>query len=197
MIKYRINLILHIRQQELQEQVLRSTVTIVAVFSLVLLLLSGGWAAFNLYTMNIALKKERSELTRIESEYHKYKTTRMIVDKGDIELLDRLLTGRIYWTKKLAAMAYHLPNRPPNPYWITRFAYENKTLNVRGFGLISPEQEQLVTIDDYLNHLRADTTFSDVFGTCFMNSTGRADDGNVERVMFDYSAENKNGGRGR
>jgi hypothetical protein len=197
MIKYRINLIQHIRQLELQEQMLKSTMAIITVASLALLLLSGAWAAVNLFQMNLALEKERSELSRITVEYRKYKTTRMIVDKADLELLDKLQTGRIYWTKKLAAMAYHLPNRPPNPYWITRFAYENGTLNVRGFGLISPEQEQLITIDDYLNHLRADTTFSDVFGTCFMNSTGRADDAMTERVMFDYSAEHKDGGQNR
>lgn len=197
MIKYRINLIQHIRQLELQEQILKSTMTIITVASLALLLLSGGWAAINLFRMHTALEKERSELSRIEGEYRKYKTTRMIVDKADLELLDRLQTGRIYWTKKLAAMACHLPNRLPNPYWITRFAYDNNTLNVRGFGIISPEQEQLITIDDYLNHLRADTTFSDVFGTCYMNSAGRADDAISERVLFDYSAERKGGGRGR
>jgi hypothetical protein len=193
MIKYRINLIQRIRQQELQEQMLKNSMTIIVIASLTLLLLSAGWAAFNLYQMHSALVKERSELLRIEAEYSKYKTTRMIVEKADLELLDRLQTGRIFWTKKLAAMASHLPADPATPYWITRFSYENNIFNVRGYGIVTPEQEQLVTLDEYLNQLRADTTFSDVFRTCYLNSTGRADEGNVQRVLFEYSAELKKG----
>ncbi|MBN1576476.1 MAG: hypothetical protein JW913_07990 [Chitinispirillaceae bacterium] len=189
--KYRINLVEQIRQREKREQVQKSSVTVITVLSFVLLFLAGTYAASNILKMRMALEAERRKLDRIEAEYRKYKETRMIVDKADIELLDQLQTGRIFWTKKLAAMAFHLPNRPPNPYWITRFSYDKEVLNVKGYGLISPMQEQLITIDDYLNNLRADTTFSGVFGSCRFNSTTRDDEGYRERVTFDYSAEKK------
>lgn len=86
-------------------------------------------------------------------------------------------------------MALHLPNQPPNPYWITSFGYNRTQFIVKGYGLISPEQEQLITIDDYLNNLRKDSSFSDVFTNCYLNSTVRQDDGVKERVSFDFSAE--------
>ncbi|MBN1306860.1 MAG: hypothetical protein JXA18_03015 [Chitinispirillaceae bacterium] len=191
MMKYRINLVERIRQQEKQEQVQKSTATLITVLSFVLLFLACTYAASTVLKMRTALEAERRKLDRIEAEYRKYQETRMIVDKADIELLDRLQTGRIFWTKKLAAMAFHLPNRPPNPYWITRFSYNKGVLNVKGYGLISPMQEQLITIDDYLNNLRADTAFSDVFGSCHFNSTVLNDEGGRERVSFDYSAEKK------
>jgi hypothetical protein len=187
--KYQINLVEQIRRKEKKERKQKSMVTILLMVSFTLLLLSGAFTAQNIIKMRGTLHREQMELERIEAEYRKYKATKMIVDKADIELLDKLQTSRIFWTKKLAAMAYHLPDQPSNPYWISQFSYKDNKLNVKGYGFISPLQEQLITIDDYLNSLRADTTFSDVFGTCYFNSTDRADEGGRDRVSFDYSAE--------
>ena len=193
--KYRINLILQIRQKERREQVQKSTVMLFTVVSFVLLFLAAAYSASNVIKMRQSIDSERSTLRRIEAEYRKYRATKMIVDKADIELLDRLQTQRIFWTKKLAALAFHLPNRPPDPYWITRFGFDKSVLNVRGYGFISPQQEQLVAIDEYLNGLRSDTTFSDIFKTIRLNATSRDDENNHERVSFDYSAEREGGMR--
>ena len=193
--KYRINIVEQLRRAEKKERRRRSILTICLMLSLTLLLLSGAFTAHNVIKMQGTLQRERMELRRIEAEYRKYKSTKMIVDKADIEQLDQLQTNRIYWTKKLAAMAFHLPNKPPNPYWITSFNFKDNKLNVKGYGFISPRQEQLITIDEYLKELRTDTTFSDVFGTCYLNATSRKDEGNRERVTFDYTAERKGAAR--
>lgn len=186
--KYQINVIQQLRLQEKKDQGLKSSMNIIALLAFALLIASGAYTASRILHMRLAIADEQEELARVEAAYSKYKATRMIVDKSDIELLDRLQTGRIFWTKKLAAMAFHLPNQEPNPYWITSFGYERSIFNVKGYGFISPQQEQLITIDDYLNHLRNDTTFNDVFTSCYFNSTAREDEGVRERVSFDYSA---------
>lgn len=186
--KYEINVIQQLRLNEKRNQNLSSTMDIIVICSFALLLVSIIYAGSLIMHMRLAIDKEKAELARIEAEYSKYRETRMIVDKGDIELLDKLQTNRIFWTKKLAAMAFHLPNQPPNPYWITSFGYNHNTYNVKGYGLISPKQEQLITIDDYLNSLRLDSAFNDVFKYCYLNSTSRADEAAKERVSFDYSA---------
>jgi hypothetical protein len=80
-------------------------------------------------------------------------------------------------------MAYHLPEN----YWITDFSYNGTVYNVKGYGYITPHQEQLITVDDYLNLLREDKKFSDVFKAIFMNSVVRTDEGYRERVSFEYS----------
>jgi len=183
------------RQKQKSDQASRSVITIFACLAFATLFLTSAWSVRNVLQMRLSIDRERRELGRIEAEYRKYKTTKMIVDKADIELLDRLQTGRIFWTKKLEAMASHLPNRPPNTYWITRFSYDRSSLNVKGYGFISRRQEQLITIDDYLNALRADTSFSDVFNACFLKSTARDDEGFRERVSFEYSAESARGRR--
>jgi hypothetical protein len=187
--KYQINVVQQLRQKQKREQTVQSSLNIMVAISLAFLIVSLIYAASRIMLMNLTLEAEKNELARIEAEYGKYKATRMIVDKSDIELLDKLQTSRVYWTKKLAAMALHLPNLPPNPYWITAFSYNRSIFNVKGYGIISPEQEQLITIDDYLNNLRKDSSFSDVFTNCYLNATVREDDGPKERVSFDFSAE--------
>lgn len=189
--KYKINLIHQLRLKEKKELEQKSTLRIMTIVAFAILLLSLGYSFATVLRMKLAIEREKHELARIESEYKKYRKTKMIVNKEDIELLDRLQNGRVFWTKKLAAMAYHLPNKPPNPYWITDFSYKEPRLKVDGFGFISSRQEQLMTIDDYLNSLRADTSFSDVFTACYLNSTVRDDEGYQERVTFEYSAEKK------
>jgi Tfp pilus assembly protein PilN len=140
--------------------------------------------------MSRTLARERAELARIEAEYRRYKATQMIVDKADIELLDQLYSGKIFWTKKLEAMARNLPEN----YWITMFRYKDGTCNVKGYGYITEEQRQLITIDDYLNLLRQDRGFNDVLKNVHFNLTERNDEPGRERVTFDYSAE---GGKNR
>jgi hypothetical protein len=187
--KYRINLIHQLRLKEKKEREQKSTLRIMIIVAFTILLISIGYSVATVLRMKLAIQREKNELARIEVEYRKYRTTKMIVNKEDIELLDRLQNGRLFWTKKLAAMAYHLPNKPPNLYWITDFTYKEPRLKVNGFGFISPRQEQLITLDDYLNSLRKDTSFSDVFTSCYINSTIRDDEGYQERVSFEYSAE--------
>ena len=189
--KYQINLIQQIRQKEQREQVQKSTVTVISVFAFALLFLSATYSASNVIKMYQSIEKERRKLQRIEAEYRKYRVAKMIVDKADIELLDRLQTGRIFWTKKLAAMASHLPAS----YWIAKFGYDKEILNVRGYGFISPMQDQLITIDEYLKNLRSDTSFADVFPIVRLNSTSREDETHLDRAMFDYSAEKAGGKR--
>jgi hypothetical protein len=108
----------------------------------------------------------------------------MIVNRSDIELLDRLQNDRIFWTRILVPVARYLPEN----YWITRFGYEKRALTVDGYGYISPRQEQLITIDDYLNELRRDAKFKRPFVNVYMNSTERHDDKLRLKVSFSYSA---------
>jgi Tfp pilus assembly protein PilN len=104
------------------------------------------------------------------------------VDKSDIELLNDLQGKGMLWTKKLASMAKHLPDN----YWITGFSFTNNTLTVHGYGYADSRQDQLLVLDQYLNRLRSDTTFSDIFSKVQLNMAERKDEGS--RVAFDVSA---------
>ena len=191
--KYQLNLIEQIRLKEKKELARRNSVSVLFLASFTLLLLSVALTGHNIIKMNASIERERTELRRIEAEYSKYKSTRMIVSKEDIEQLDRLQTGRIFWTRILAAMAYHLPDQPSNPYWITTFSFKKNVLNVKGYGTVPSDQKQLIAIDDYLNKLRSDSTFSDFFTSCYLNEATRKQPTKDSRVGFNFSAEKTTG----
>jgi hypothetical protein len=188
MIRYTINLVRQLRSEEKKTVELKNRIFTLAVSCSALLGIAILLFIFQILAMESMLTTERRSLARIEFEYSKYKTTRMVIDKTDIERLDSLQSNRIFWTRKLAAMAYYLPEN----YWIIKFGFDAKTFNVAGYGHISPKQEQLITLDEYLNKLRADTTYTDIFKTTYFNSVIRSDEkDDINRVSFEYSS-NKN-----
>ena len=180
--KYTINLVREIRLAEIKEEAKRVRAFTFSAVCIGILALTFLYSGFKVFEMRNVLVYERDKLQKIETEYHKYKSTKMIVDKSDIELLDRLQNNRIFWTKKLAAMAKHLPAN----YWITKFLYNNGTYRVYGYGNISKEQEQLVVLNDYLNQLRSDSTYSDVFTSTSFISTKREDGKGRMKVSFEF-----------
>jgi Tfp pilus assembly protein PilN len=182
--KYTINLVRQIRLEEQKLLRQKNRIFILAASCSGVLILACLLLLSQILAMQTKLNSEKQVLARIEQEYGKYRATRMVIDKADIERLDSLQSSRIFWTKKLAALAFYLPEN----YWITSFKFDAKTLNVQGNGYISMDQEQLITLDDYLNKLRADTTFNDVFKSTYFNSVNRSDEEGRSRVVFEYSS---------
>lgn len=182
--RYTINLVRQIRIEEQKSVRLKNRIFTLAASCSAILIVALLVLVFQILRMQIKLQNEKQEVTRIELEYGKYKATRMVIDKADIERLDSLQANRVYWTKKIAAMAYFLPEN----YWITKFSFDGKIFKVTGYGYITPNQEQLITLDDYLNKLRADTTYNDVFKTTYFNAVQRSDEENMNRVSFEYSS---------
>jgi Tfp pilus assembly protein PilN len=134
--------------------------------------------------MQGVLATEQIKLDRLKVEYQKYTAAKLIVDKSDIELLSELQSRGVFWTRKLAAVAKHLPDN----YWITNFSFSGEDLHIHGFGFISKNQEQLLVLDEYLNRLKADTTFSDTFKNLYLNSATRQEGSGSPQVAFDLSA---------
>ncbi len=182
--KYTINLVREIRVAEKKQEARRVRVLTTTGICFGILALAIFYSVFQILTMQSVLVNEKKQLADIEAQYRRYKATKMIVNKADIELLDQLQNGRIFWTKKLAAMAYHLPA----DFWVTKFGHDGNIFTVDGYGYITPQQEQLVVLDRYLNDLRADSTYCDIFRTTFFQSTVRADDPKGLRVSFEYNS---------
>ena len=181
---YNINLVRATRIKEKKGERKRLTNLVFLLCALGVLLVSSLYTAFEILRMERVLTDEQDKVARIQEEYKRYKASKTIINKADIELLDKLQHERIFWTKKLVAMAQYLPEN----YWITDFAYDKRDFNVDGYGYITKEQEQLLTMDDYLNELRKDTTFNDVFRNTYLNLTERKDERTRERITFKYSS---------
>ncbi|MDR2592478.1 MAG: hypothetical protein LBC59_06705 [Chitinispirillales bacterium] len=165
-----------------------------------------GGAAIYVYAqislMEHTLYAERLKLLKVEAEYRNYQEEVSVVNKADVELLGRLQTNRIYWTRKLDAMARYLPEAEPISYWITKFGYNDnsKTFTVNGYGYITQRQEQLLELERYLDSLRANPSYAYIFGATYLKSAVRSDEQPLrptdprrerERVSFEYASLRK------
>jgi Tfp pilus assembly protein PilN len=179
---YRINLIRDLRDREVKAEQQQRLAVILGLGCFGFFLISLLYSTLTILQMERVLTNEKEKVGRLQQEYQKYAAAKLIVDKSDIELLNDLQGKGMLWTKKLAAMAKHLPDN----YWITGFSFTNNTLNVRGYGYADARQDQLLVLDQYLNRLRNDTTFSDTFSKLQLNVAERREDGS--RVAFEFSA---------
>jgi len=199
MIRYRMNLVKSLRVAEKRSLKHKSWAAMLVLVIFAVLILSAGFAFMRVTAMESTLERERQKLKRVEAEYQTYQSTQAVIDKADIELLNQIQTNRIYWTRKLEAMASHLPEEDPISYWITRFGYRGADFSVSGFGYITERQEQLLALDEYLIKLRNDPTYADVFGRTNLRSAIRSDEterGTTrERVSFDYVSTRRGGAR--
>jgi hypothetical protein len=183
-VRYRLNLIRELREKENRRERRRKLLVLSGIACFGLFILSILYSGLTMWKMEQVLSSERNKLNSLKVEYNKYTVTKLIVDKSDIELLSDLKGRGILWTRNLAALAKHLPDN----YWITHFRYANNELQVSGYGYASPQQDQLLVLDSYLNQLRSDTTFSDVFKTVRLHSAQRSEEQGQARVSFDFSA---------
>jgi len=199
MLKYKLNLVKSVRAAERQAKQQKSNMFLIAFICFGAL----GLAVFSSYLkidgMQRVIVNEKRKLRTIEAEYRNYQEMHVSIDKADIELLNQLQMNRVYWTKKLESVAKHLPDEQPISYWITKFGYRSnsQTFNVQGYGYITHQQEQLLALDNYLNDLRADANYSDIFGSTFLNSAVRNDEEDQgrsqkrDRVSFEFSSVRK------
>lgn len=183
---YTVNLIRDLREQEKRVERKKRLSVILGLGCFGFFLLSLIYSGLTMWQMEHVLSNEKDKLGRLQQEYQKYTASRLIVDKTDIELLSGLQGKGIFWTRKLAAMAKHLPDN----YWITGFNYRDGELRVTGYGLASARQDQLLVLDEYMSRLRQDTSFADVFSKVYLNFADRREEGG--RVGFDFSAVTKN-----
>lgn len=179
---YRLNLIRATRERELKSERKRRLAFILGAGCFGFFAISLLYSALTIWQMERVLTLEKDKLGRLQQEYKKYTATKLIVAKSDLELLGDLQGKGVFWTKKLAAMAKHLPDN----YWITRFSFRNEELRVSGYGMATPQQQQLLVLDDYLSRLGKDTTFSDVFKRLQLQIAERKEEGG--KVAFEFSA---------
>jgi Tfp pilus assembly protein PilN len=186
--KYGINLVEELRNREIRHHRKAALVTYAIIALAGILTIVILKTVLFLLSVNQDLTSAKTKLTRLQEEYQRYQQTAMSINKEDLELLDRLQHGRIFWTKKLSAMAFPLPSN----YWVNSFQYKGNALQVKGFGYVEEEQRQLITLDDYLNILRADSIFNKDMKQVSLIETRRddvSDSAQRDRVSFEFTAQ--------
>jgi len=184
-VRYQINIVRELRLQEQRAERRRVVYSVLTVAGFGLLGLSLFYAVLQALPMEATLEKDRREVSRLESEYRQYRQTEAIIEKEDVELLDNIQRGRVYWTRKLLALANHLPDG----YRIESIKSDKDRLTVRGTGEASRNQNQLIVLNDYLASLKADPQFGDAFGRVYLTSSSVSRGVEGGRVAFEFAAE--------
>jgi len=186
-LKYRVNMIRSVREMERRQEQRRVRAVTLSGVAIGLAALAVFYAVLQCLSMSNIIDARKQRLADIQRRYRRYTEAEQIVGKEDIELLDKLHGGKIFWTGVLAALARHLPEG----YWTTQLRYDGKTLQVRGEGFAGANQDQLLVIDEYLNKLREDRRFGAVFSKVNLGATGRTGKSSRGRdlVTFQFTAE--------
>ncbi len=183
--KYQLNLVRELREQEQREAHRKARLVLATTLSFILLALSIAYTAWQVIAMEMVLARERRKVARIEKDYRQYTATEALVSAADITLLDDLKNNSIFWTRKLSAIARHLPEG----YATTRFGYTGEEFSIEGVGRVTADQQHLVNLHGYMDKLERDSAFSDVFTKLYLNSAKReSEKGNF---VFSISAEKK------
>lgn len=188
---YRLNLIRELRKKEREAERRKRNTALFGVACFVFLALALVYSGVTIWRMERVLRHEQTKLENVQNEYRKYRSTKLIVDKGDLEQLDLLKRKGVFWTKKLSALAKHLPDN----YWINRFTFANGELRVSGYGQATSRQDQLLVLDAYLKRLREDSTFSDTFISLQLNVAENRGENPAGMVGFDFSALTREAGK--
>ncbi len=183
--RYMTNMLRLQREREKIGEKVHLRVVTLSVASFGLLALALFYALLRIVPMVAVIHEEESQVSRIKAEYSRYKQTQAIVDREDIVQLVGLTSKGVVWTKKLVALASHLPEG----YWITGFEYDGEVLSVNGYGTPRENQDQLLSLNVYLSELKADPLFGNVFKSVYLKSTRAAQGDANKQVSFEFAAE--------
>jgi len=156
------------------------------VLCFVLLGLSTVYTIYQIVDMKAALIAERKELGRIMAEHKNYPTPEKVVKPADIELLEKLRSERIIWSKITEALSSHLPSQ----YSITKFNYKRNKLKVAGTGYAEYNQNPLTQLHKYLTALQKDPDYREVFNATRLKSFTLSEK-NKNRFFFEFYALSK------
>lgn len=183
-VRYTTNLIRTLRIEERKAEQLQRLTAILTTGSFAFLGLAILYGVLNFWSMNAVIQVETDNLNHLREEYKKYQATQETVDKGDVELLNQLQTGGIFWSKKLAALGRHLPEG----HLLNSIKFEGSNLRVTGMTGPEAGQDDLLVLQRYLQDLEKDPTFNQDFPKLRLTSVLRGKD-SQNGMSFEFLAE--------
>lgn len=181
---YQLNMVRELRAREKKSEQNRRYLILACIGSGLFLLLSFLYSGISIWNMELVLQNEKRKVDHLTHEFRNYTAAKDIVDKNDVELLNSLHGRGIMWTKKLAALANHLPEN----FQLTSFEFRGGELRVKGFGYPNESQDHLLILDKYIGRLREDSAFSNTFKRIYLGTASRSIADNQPTIDFEFSA---------
>lgn len=102
------------------------------------------------------LQSRKNFLKQIEDQVASYEVSGDFLSKSDLDRLSGAFTDRIFWAKKLVALA----DRTQSQIAITHFSYKRGILSLYGITKVDKGQKEFDLIDNFIENLKANPQIS-------------------------------------
>jgi hypothetical protein len=163
-----------------------SFLIIVIVFVVILIIMSGN--------LDKKLQNRLTLLNQINKEIKTYQISGEYLTSNDMERLADLSTNRVFWAKKLVALA----EKTTDQIAITHFSYKNEVLRLYGITKVDREQKEFDLINNFIKSLKENKQISEDFPEIkFVRSTRDVEKGiDIIRFEIDCSQSNVSAAKG-
>lgn len=118
-------------------------------YILVLVIMSGFVVYLNL-DLQAKVDNRSDLLNEIRDEIETYQVSGEFLSKQDLERLAEVSTERIFWAKKLVALA----EKTTDKIAITNFNFKGERLSLYGITRVDKNQKEFNLIDEFINDLK-------------------------------------------
>lgn len=139
-------------QQEAERKAFQTFVTLFVLGTILLF-------AFVIYLdsqLATKLQNRQKFLKQIEDQVASYEVSGEFLSKADLDKLSDAFTDRIFWAKKLVALA----ERTQSQIAITHFSYKRGVLSLYGITKVDKGQKEFDLIDNFIESLKANPQIS-------------------------------------
>jgi len=183
--KINLNKFGELRLQKQNEK--KTFLTFTLLFGICTVLLFGVVLFLN-HNLDRKLQNRKSYLKETEQQVSMFQTSGDYLSSNDLDRLSHSFTNRIFWARKLVALA----ERTQNQMAITHFSYKNGVLSLFGLTKVDKGQKEFDLIDQFISTLKSNQQISQDFPDVkFVRSTrDREKDTDIIRFQIDCIGEN-------
>jgi hypothetical protein len=189
---FKINLNKYGELKQKQEAEKKTFLNTVVTFFVLLAILVG----FSLWVNSTLDRKYKNRVTYIKSikkEIERYKDNGEYLSQKDLERLTTISTERIFWSKKLVALA----DKTNDKIAITHFSYKNDTFSLFGITKLDREVNEHSLIEEFIGSLKENKQISSDFSDIkFVSSRHDIEkDTEILRFQIDLFSKDKKDGK--
>ncbi len=166
-------------QQETEKKVFTTFLLIFIIGSLIMF----GFVVYLQKNLQQKVQNRKDLLSDINKQIESYKTSGDYLSSNDLDRLARIFNERVFWAKKLVALAEQTEKRIA----ITHFSFKRGTLSLHGLTKIDRKEKEFDLIDSFITSLKQNKQISTDFPDIkFVKSTrDREKDTDILRFQVD------------
>ena len=168
------------QQAEAEARTFRNTLISFVIFFVILY----GAVFYMRGQLREKVQNRKDMLTEIEGQIEKYQTSGDYLSSEDLEKIAEISQNRIFWAKKLVALADHTDDKIA----IEKFTYKNGVLKLFGITPLDRERkEHELIIEGFIDKLQANDQIAGDFPEIYFEKSSKDKEKDTDIVKFEIS----------